>query len=162
MAIERRCYWHHKDQAYQRLGAKVRSANAKEFAHRLSYRVIDPRFVDFDLSTAGFISTELAEHLKKMVGFRNIAVHEYQRLQVPITEHINQHRLTDFCDYVAAANQQSSKQLTRILRPYHSCKQSGECKFHVLGLFSNQVILVSKMGSLWHLCANWMLWQSGK
>lgn len=54
------------------------------------------------LSTAGFISTELAEHLKKMVGFRNIAVHEYQRLQVPITEHIIQHRLTDFSDYVAA------------------------------------------------------------
>jgi uncharacterized protein YutE (UPF0331/DUF86 family) len=34
-----------------------------------------------------------------MVGFRNIAVHEYQRLQLPITEHIIQHRLGDFQHY---------------------------------------------------------------
>lgn len=48
------------------------------------------------LATAGLIPTELAEHLKKMVGFRNIAVHEYQQLQVPITEMIILHRLHDF------------------------------------------------------------------
>ncbi len=48
------------------------------------------------LATAGFIDIALAEHLKKMVGFRNIAVHEYQQLQLPITEMIIQHRLHDF------------------------------------------------------------------
>ncbi len=51
------------------------------------------------LATAGFIPADLAEQLKKMVGFRNIAVHEYQRLQLPITEHIIQHRLVDFQRY---------------------------------------------------------------
>lgn len=48
------------------------------------------------LAAAGLIPTELAEQLKKMVGFRNIAVHEYQQLQLPITEMIIQHRLHDF------------------------------------------------------------------
>lgn len=48
------------------------------------------------LATAGFIQTELADNLKKMVGFRNIAVHEYQRLQVPVAEMVILHRLQDF------------------------------------------------------------------
>lgn len=48
------------------------------------------------LAGAGFIPAELADNLKKMVGFRNIAVHEYQRLQVPITEMVILHRLQDF------------------------------------------------------------------
>ena len=48
------------------------------------------------LATAGFIPVELAENLKKMVGFRNIAVHEYQRLQVPVAEMVILHRLQDF------------------------------------------------------------------
>ena len=51
------------------------------------------------LAGASFIPADLAEQLKKMVGFRNIAVHEYQRLQLPITEHIIQHRLVDFQRY---------------------------------------------------------------
>lgn len=51
------------------------------------------------LAAANFIPADLAEQLKKMVGFRNIAVHEYQRLQLPITEHIIQHRLGDFQRY---------------------------------------------------------------
>ena len=48
------------------------------------------------LASAGFIPTALADNLKKMVGFRNIAVHEYQRLQVPIAEMVIVHRLQDF------------------------------------------------------------------
>lgn len=48
------------------------------------------------LATAGFIPAELADNLKKMVGFRNIAVHEYQRLQVPVAEMVILHRLHDF------------------------------------------------------------------
>jgi uncharacterized protein YutE (UPF0331/DUF86 family) len=51
------------------------------------------------LAGASFIPADLAEQLKKMVGFRNIAVHEYQRLHLPITEHIIQHRLVDFQRY---------------------------------------------------------------
>ncbi len=48
------------------------------------------------LATAGFITTELADNLKKMVGFRNIAVHEYQRLQQAILEIVILNRLVDF------------------------------------------------------------------
>jgi uncharacterized protein YutE (UPF0331/DUF86 family) len=54
------------------------------------------------LAAANLIQPELADNLKKMVGFRNIAVHEYQRLQLPITEHIILHRLGDFGCYVSA------------------------------------------------------------
>ena len=48
------------------------------------------------LATANFLPTELAEKMKKMVGFRNIAVHEYQRLQLAITEYVITQRLDDF------------------------------------------------------------------
>ncbi len=51
------------------------------------------------LAGASFISQDLAEQLKKMGGFRNIAAHEYQRLLLPITKHIIQHRLVDFQYY---------------------------------------------------------------
>ena len=51
------------------------------------------------IAGASFIPADLAEQLKKMVGFCNIAMHEYQRLQLPITEHIMQHRLVDFQRY---------------------------------------------------------------
>jgi len=52
------------------------------------------------LATAGFIPVELADNLKKMVGFRNIAIHNYQRLLVPVAEMVILHRLQDsqlFC-----------------------------------------------------------------
>jgi uncharacterized protein YutE (UPF0331/DUF86 family) len=50
----------------------------------------------FDLlCKAGWIPPELAEALKKMVGFRNIAVHDYQAL-LPITVSIITERLDEF------------------------------------------------------------------
>lgn len=51
------------------------------------------------LARAGWVDTRLADSMKRMVGFRNIAVHEYQTLQLPITIHIIEHRLGDFLDY---------------------------------------------------------------
>lgn len=54
------------------------------------------------LAAANLIQPELADNLKKMVGFRNIAVHEYQRLQLPITEHIILNRLVDFNRFIGA------------------------------------------------------------
>lgn len=51
------------------------------------------------LATAGYLSAELAENMKKMVGFRNIAVHEYQRLQLAVTEYVITQRLDDFYLY---------------------------------------------------------------
>jgi uncharacterized protein YutE (UPF0331/DUF86 family) len=37
------------------------------------------------LAQAGFIDAPLAKSLQKMIGFRNIAVHDYQNLLLPIT-----------------------------------------------------------------------------
>ena len=37
------------------------------------------------LAQHGWIEPLLAEELKKMVGFRNVAVHDYRSLQLPIT-----------------------------------------------------------------------------
>ncbi len=51
------------------------------------------------LAQAGRIESELAEALKKMVGFRNIAVHEYQRLLLPITESIITEHLDEFLQF---------------------------------------------------------------
>ena len=42
------------------------------------------------------ISAELCESLKAMVGFRNIAVHDYQTLQVEIVQAIIEKHLGDF------------------------------------------------------------------
>lgn len=51
------------------------------------------------LDGAGFIPATLAASLKKMVGFRNIAVHEYQTLQLPITIAVIEQHLPDFLEF---------------------------------------------------------------
>lgn len=47
------------------------------------------------------LSHELADRLKHMVGFRTIAVHYYQALQLPIISIITRH-LDEFPDYSRA------------------------------------------------------------
>lgn len=54
------------------------------------------------LAQGGWISAALAEGLKHMVGFRNIAVHDYQTLQLPITVSIIQSHLDEFLQYSQA------------------------------------------------------------
>ncbi len=51
------------------------------------------------LARGGWIDAALAESLKRMVGFRNIAVHEYQALQLPITVAIITRHLDEFLAY---------------------------------------------------------------
>jgi len=51
------------------------------------------------LARGNWITVELAEQLKRMVGFRNIAVHDYESLQLPITIRIIEFHLDDFLDY---------------------------------------------------------------
>lgn len=51
------------------------------------------------LAQGGWIDTALADSLKRMVGFRNIAVHDYQRLQLPITVSIITNHLDEFLRY---------------------------------------------------------------
>lgn len=51
------------------------------------------------LARAGLIEQNLADNLKRMVGFRNIAVHDYQKLQLPIVVSIITQHLDDFLEY---------------------------------------------------------------
>ncbi|MCB2263198.1 MAG: DUF86 domain-containing protein [Candidatus Thiosymbion ectosymbiont of Robbea hypermnestra] len=51
------------------------------------------------LARGGWIDAESADRLKRMVGFRNIAVHDYQSLQLPITVSIIREHLDDFLTY---------------------------------------------------------------
>ncbi|ANE54630.1 type VII toxin-antitoxin system HepT family RNase toxin [Methylomonas sp. DH-1] len=51
------------------------------------------------LAQGGWIELELAAGLKRMVGFRNIAVHDYQALQLPITVAIIEKHLDEFLQY---------------------------------------------------------------
>lgn len=48
------------------------------------------------LKSAGFISEVTSENMQKMVGFRNIAVHDYQNLNLEIVIHIITQKLKDF------------------------------------------------------------------
>lgn len=51
----------------------------------------------FELLAQGqWIDAELAAALKRMVAFRNIAVHDYQSLLVPILENVITHHLDEF------------------------------------------------------------------
>jgi uncharacterized protein YutE (UPF0331/DUF86 family) len=52
------------------------------------------------LEKAGIISAELSLRMQKMVGFRNIAVHAYQDLEIPILQNILTSHLQDFQDLV--------------------------------------------------------------
>lgn len=51
------------------------------------------------LARGGWIDATLADQLKRMVGFRNIAVHDYQALQLPITVSIITGHLDEFLRY---------------------------------------------------------------
>lgn len=51
------------------------------------------------LAQAGRIDNNLADALKRMVGFRNIAVHQYQQLQLPITVAIITRHLPEFLQF---------------------------------------------------------------
>ena len=56
----------------------------------------------FALLAAGqWLDAALATRLQKMVGFRNIAVHDYQTLQLPITVAVITGHLDDFLDFSA-------------------------------------------------------------
>lgn len=51
------------------------------------------------MAKSGLIDDKLADVLKRMVGFRNIAVHDYQSLQLPIIVSIILRHLDDFLVY---------------------------------------------------------------
>jgi uncharacterized protein YutE (UPF0331/DUF86 family) len=51
------------------------------------------------LEKGNVISKELSEKLKKMVGFRNIAVHDYQNIQIPILMEVIKTHLNDLLEF---------------------------------------------------------------
>lgn len=51
------------------------------------------------LAAKRVISTALEEKMAKMVGFRNIAVHEYQKLKIEIVEAVIQKNLDDLLEF---------------------------------------------------------------
>jgi len=53
------------------------------------------------LYQAGWVAEALVKNLKNMVGFRNIAVHDYQALQLPILIAIITQHLGDFLAFSA-------------------------------------------------------------
>jgi uncharacterized protein YutE (UPF0331/DUF86 family) len=54
------------------------------------------------LAASGWIAAPLAETLKKIIGFRNIAVQQYQALLVPITIAVITHNLDDLLEFGSA------------------------------------------------------------
>lgn len=51
------------------------------------------------LQTAGTLPADLADRMQRMVGFRNVAVHEYTRLNVDVVRTIITKHLDDFRAY---------------------------------------------------------------
>ena len=48
------------------------------------------------LEHARALSSTVAERMRRMVGFRNVAVHEYRRLDPAVVRTVVEHRLGDF------------------------------------------------------------------
>ncbi|MGE5503481.1 MAG: type VII toxin-antitoxin system HepT family RNase toxin [Actinomycetota bacterium] len=59
------------------------------------------------LARAGWIDDRLAGALQRMVGYRNIAVHDYQTLQLPITVAVIENHLGDFLAFGRAVLQRA-------------------------------------------------------
>ncbi|MCM2535277.1 DUF86 domain-containing protein [Neobacillus pocheonensis] len=51
------------------------------------------------LESSSIIDKEIEKRLKAMVGFRNIAVHDYQTINLSILEQIVEKHLDDFTDF---------------------------------------------------------------
>lgn len=51
------------------------------------------------LEKAGLLGPDLSRRMQAMVGFRNVAVHDYQALSLPILRRILEERLGDFLEF---------------------------------------------------------------
>jgi uncharacterized protein YutE (UPF0331/DUF86 family) len=51
------------------------------------------------LERAGHLDAALATRLRRMVGFRNVAIHDYQKLSLDVVRSILTERLDDFLDF---------------------------------------------------------------
>jgi len=51
------------------------------------------------LEENNILTKEMAENMRGMLGFRNIAVHEYQELDLDIVQAIIEHHLQDLLEF---------------------------------------------------------------
>ena len=56
------------------------------------------------LENNGVLKKELASKMKSMVGFRNIAVHNYESVNIKIVQMIIEKHLSDFSEYIYSIN----------------------------------------------------------
>ena len=61
------------------------------------------------LEAAGRLTPSLAGRLKKMVGFRNVAVHDYQKLNLDIVRRILVEHLDDFLEFTRVLLRQDDR-----------------------------------------------------
>lgn len=59
------------------------------------------------LAHNNIIDDELLDKLKSMIGFRNIAVHNYQKLNLEILEKVIENNLQDFNEFIYLINKQA-------------------------------------------------------
>ena len=62
------------------------------------------------LAKSEWIESSLAQSLKRMIGFRNIAIHEYQSLQLEITVKIITDHLDEFLQFTTEILTKNSDQ----------------------------------------------------
>ena len=60
------------------------------------------------LQQAGMLTNKLSNQMQAMVGFWNVAVHEYQKLSIPVVRSILKDHLDDFRGFSEAMIKQSS------------------------------------------------------
>jgi len=53
------------------------------------------------LAENGMLEASLPDHLKEMVGFRNIAVHDYRKLNLDIVRNVVENRLGNFREFTS-------------------------------------------------------------
>lgn len=56
------------------------------------------------LNLAGIISDDLLKKIKGMIGFRNIAVHNYQKLNLEVLQKVIENHLNDFEEFLYEIN----------------------------------------------------------
>lgn len=69
------------------------------------------------LATAGIIGVDLANRLERMVGYRNIAVHDYKKLSLQVTISIIKLHLDDFAVFSEEVMKAAGAKATGNTRP---------------------------------------------
>ena len=61
------------------------------------------------LEEANIISQNLSQKMQNMIGFRNIAVHDYKALNIAIVKSIIEKNLSDFSEFTRSIIEKHSK-----------------------------------------------------